>query len=157
MKGSFLRALPGFIVSIFACGFLEAADLRDLLGLNKSPSTPGLENLSQDQVTSALKQALVKGVETAVLSLGRTNGFLRDPKVHIPLPDTLKRVETTLRAIGQTNVADEFVSTMNHCGTGRSRSRRCTGRFCATNVSRRRESNPDQHQHCRNRLFSKNQ
>jgi hypothetical protein len=112
MNRRFLLVVFG--ISMLPCGFIHAADLRDLLGLNKSSSTSGLENLTQDQVTSGLKQALAKGVETAVLNLGRTNGFLRDPKVHIPLPDSLQKVENTLRAIGQTNLANEFVNTMNH-------------------------------------------
>jgi len=96
---------------------VQAADLSDFLGLNKTRpagSTPNVENLSQDQVTAGLKQALAKGVETAINTLGRTNGFLRDPQVRIPLPATLQKLEKTLRAIGQTNLADEFVTTMNH-------------------------------------------
>ena len=73
-----------------------------------------LSGLSQDQVADALKQALGKGVTSAVTNLGQANGFLGNPKVKIPMPEKLAAVEKTLRAMKQDKYADEFVATMNH-------------------------------------------
>jgi hypothetical protein len=73
-----------------------------------------LAGLSQDQVADGLKQALAKGIQTAITNLGKANGFLANPKVKIPMPEKLQAVEKSLRAMKQDKYADEFVATMNH-------------------------------------------
>lgn len=77
-------------------------------------STAALSGLSQDQVADALKQALGKGVTSAVTNLSQADGFLKNPKVKIPMPEKLSAVEKSLRALKQDKYADEFVATMNH-------------------------------------------
>ena len=77
-------------------------------------SSPSLAGFSQDQVADALKQALGKGVQTAVTNLSQPSGFLNNPKVKIPMPEKLQTVEKSLRAMKQDKYADEFVATMNH-------------------------------------------
>ena len=78
-----------------------------------SAALPSLAGLSQDQVADALKQALGKGVQTAITNLAKPDGFLANPKVRIPMPEKLQTVEKTLRALKQDQYADEFVTTMN--------------------------------------------
>lgn len=90
-----------------AAGWLE----RLFQGKNSTDVANAL--LSDEQVTAGLKAALGKGVEQAVSALGRTDGFLKDAKVKIPLPDALKKVESSLRFLRQDKLADEFVTTMN--------------------------------------------
>lgn len=92
---------------------LPAADFLDQLGLRNRASSASLATLSQDQLVSGLKEALAKGVQHAVTNLGRTDGFLKDSKVRIPMPESLGKVEKGLRAVGQTQLADDFVNTMN--------------------------------------------
>jgi hypothetical protein len=77
-------------------------------------SSPALQNLSEDQLVSGLKEALAKGVENAVTNLGRTNGFLKDAEVRIPLPQSLQLTEKSLRSFGQEKFVDEFETTLNH-------------------------------------------
>jgi hypothetical protein len=48
-----------------------------------------------------------------VAKLGVENGFFANPKVKIPLPPSIQRVEGALRAIGMRKQADELVLTMN--------------------------------------------
>jgi hypothetical protein len=97
----------------------EAASLLERLGLGKSNSTnlpagAGTGTaLTQDQMAGGLKEALGKGVQLAVASLGRQDGFLKDAGVKIPMPESLQKVEKTLRALRQDKLADEFVTTMN--------------------------------------------
>ncbi len=74
---------------------------------------PSLAGLSQDQVAEALKQALGKGVSSAITNLAKPDGFLANPKVKIPMPEKLQTVEKTLRAMKQDQYADEFVTTLN--------------------------------------------
>jgi hypothetical protein len=78
-----------------------------------SAALPSLAGLSQDQVAEALKQALGKGVSSAITNLAKPDGFLANPKVKIPMPEKLQTVEKTLRALKQDQYADEFVTTMN--------------------------------------------
>jgi hypothetical protein len=83
-------------------------------GTNSLLSTGSAGALSQDQMVAGLKEALGKGVTAAVASLGRTNGFLTNVNVRIPLPEKLQKVESALRVAGQGKLVDEFVSSMNH-------------------------------------------
>lgn len=97
--------------------FSARAALLDFLKKKSSDtnaSAASLAGLSQDQVADALKQALAQGVQYAVTSLGKTNGFFANPKVKIPMPEKLQAVEKSLRAMKQDKYADEFVATMNH-------------------------------------------
>ncbi len=74
----------------------------------------GLSDLSHGEASSGLKEALTKGADYAVSSLGKDNGFLGNDKVRIPLPDSLKKIEKGLKALGMGKQADELVTTMNH-------------------------------------------
>ena len=69
--------------------------------------------LSNDDVVAGLKQALEKGTEYAVSALGKSDGFLANQAVKIPMPEKLEVVEKTLRKLGQDKYADEFIITMN--------------------------------------------
>ncbi|NOS69485.1 MAG: DUF4197 domain-containing protein [Verrucomicrobia bacterium] len=80
---------------------------------NTNAATVAGTALSQDQVVNGLKEALGKGVERAVASLGRTNGFLTNMNVKIPMPAKLQSVEKGLRAAGQGKLVDDFVTSMN--------------------------------------------
>lgn len=80
-------------------------------GSKDSESTASV--LSNDEIITGLKQALEKGADYAVSSLGRADGFFRNQAVKIPMPEKLQTVEKTLRKLGQDRYADEFVETMN--------------------------------------------
>jgi len=100
---------------LFAPSFVHA-DFLSLFGLGKKkvdPSALGVGALSQDQMISGLKEALGKGVEQAIAKLGKTNGFLSNADVKIPMPEKLQTVEKTLRTLKQDKMADDFVETMN--------------------------------------------
>ena len=71
------------------------------------------QNVSNNDIGRGLKEALSKGVRSAVDSLGRTDGFLGDARVKIPLPRSLQKAERGLRMAGQGRAVDEFVTSMN--------------------------------------------
>ena len=73
----------------------------------------GLEDLSNRDAVSGLKDALSQGAAVAIGKLGVENGFLGNDKVKIPLPDALKRIESGLRLMGMQRQADELVTAMN--------------------------------------------
>ncbi len=72
-----------------------------------------LTDLSKKDVVSGLKEALNRGTTNAVSKLGRENGFFDNERVKIPLPESLQKVEGTLRRFGMGQYADELVLTMN--------------------------------------------
>jgi hypothetical protein len=69
--------------------------------------------MSDRQATDGLRQTLVQAGTEAVTGLGKPDGFLGNPKVKIPLPDQLARMESLLRTLGLGAQADELVTTMN--------------------------------------------
>lgn len=70
-------------------------------------------DLSNRDVVAGLKEALSKGATNAVGNLGKVDGFFGNDRVKIPLPDSMKKVDQTLRNIGMGQYADELVLTMN--------------------------------------------
>lgn len=77
-------------------------------------TSSGASSLSVEETVQGLKAALDKAVDATVSRLGQTGGFLDNPEVRIPVPESLSRVETALRAVGKGELADEFVASMNH-------------------------------------------
>ncbi len=59
-----------------------------------------LAGISNLEAGSALKTALEKGALAAVALLGKTDGFLGNPKVRIPLPGYLENASQLLRSLG---------------------------------------------------------
>lgn len=72
-----------------------------------------LGEISDQEATGGLKAALVQGASAAVGKLGVADGFFKNPKVKIPLPDTLKKAEKAMRMFGMGKQADELVLSMN--------------------------------------------
>jgi hypothetical protein len=72
-----------------------------------------LEGVSRSDATAALRAALEKGSVAAVANLGRIDGFLGNPQVRIPLPESAQRAERLMRRVGMGRYADELVVTMN--------------------------------------------
>jgi hypothetical protein len=72
-----------------------------------------LASLSNQDAVAGLKDALVQSAGKAVGQLGAADGFLGNAKVKIPLPDSIKRVESGLRLVGMGKQADELVVSMN--------------------------------------------
>ncbi|MFZ2853221.1 MAG: DUF4197 domain-containing protein [Rhodocyclaceae bacterium] len=73
----------------------------------------GMADLSNQDASSGIKEALVKGAESAVGQLGKANGFMGDSRVRIPLPEGLQQAEGMLRKFGMGKQADELIETMN--------------------------------------------
>lgn len=73
-----------------------------------------LDALSTGDAGAGVKEALAKGADYAVASLGVENGFLGNKKVKIPLPGYLEKAESALRMFGMGKQADQLVETMNH-------------------------------------------
>ena len=71
------------------------------------------DSLSTKDIVNGLKQALNKGASYAVDNLGKTDGFMKNSDVKIPMPKNLGKVESLLRKAGKEKYVNEFVTTMN--------------------------------------------
>jgi hypothetical protein len=78
--------------------------------VSREPGNVTLESQSQDQ---AIREALAQAVDVAVNRLGQLDGFNANPRVRIPLPAELDRLEHGLRRLGMERYADDFVLAMN--------------------------------------------
>ena len=86
----------------------------DELSSNDTVTSAATALLSDSDITAGLKEALANGVNSAVSTLGKQDGFMNNSLVKIPLPDSLKLIEKTARELGQDQIADQFIATMNH-------------------------------------------
>lgn len=72
-----------------------------------------LADISGQEASGGIKEALLQGASRAVELLGRPDGFLANPKVKIPLPEGLRQVEELMRGLGMGKQADELITAMN--------------------------------------------
>lgn len=97
-----LAALP-----LAACETLDPTVLEGIMGGS------GGAGLSAADVTLGLKAALDNGIGSALLNLGRLDGFLGDPTVRIPLPKALQDVQSVLAPIGADGLLVELQQQLN--------------------------------------------
>lgn len=83
------------------------------LALSLPALSLSLADISGRDAGSGLKEALTQGAGKAVDLLGRPDGFLGNPKVKIPLPENVQKVEGVMRSLGMGRQADELVNAMN--------------------------------------------
>ena len=92
------RNLLALLAGLWVAGAAQALSLADISGQDAS---------------GGLKEALTQGAGKAVDLLGRNDGFLKNPKVRIPLPGSLHKVEGMMRGLGMGKQADELITAMN--------------------------------------------
>ena len=69
--------------------------------------------LGEDEIGRGLREALRVGTERVVSSLGAKDGFNGKSDVHIPLPETLQKVQKALGRIGMSGMADDLELRLN--------------------------------------------
>jgi len=73
----------------------------------------GEKGLSEDEIVNGLKQALEVGTNNAVSTVSQTDGYFKNPKIRIPLPENVMKAEKLLRASGFGDQINEFELSMN--------------------------------------------
>jgi len=73
----------------------------------------GVGELTTAEIGEGLREALRVGTERVVGQLGQPDGFNADPDIHIPLPDSLRRVQSALQAVGMSDMADDLELRLN--------------------------------------------
>jgi hypothetical protein len=74
---------------------------------------PARAELSESDAALGMRAALERGAASAVALLGRSGGFLDNPKVRIPLPGFLNEAAKVAEFTGQQKRVDELVTAMN--------------------------------------------
>jgi hypothetical protein len=93
-----MRSFLSFFVGLLLATAAHALSLADISGKDAG---------------GGLKEALTQGAGKAVEMLGKQDGFLGNPKVKIPLPESVQKVEGMMRGLGMGKQADELVKAMN--------------------------------------------
>ena len=82
--------------------------------LDKAVDTfSGGDQLATTDIIDGLKEALEIGSAQAVKVAGEENGYFNHPTIKIPLPETIAKTETLVRAAGMGDQLDAFVLSMN--------------------------------------------
>lgn len=81
--------------------------------LEQFATQPQDGELSTDTVGKGLKEALKVGTANVVDELGRPGGFFNNPELHIPLPESLKRVQSVLERVGASSMLDDLELKLN--------------------------------------------
>jgi hypothetical protein len=71
------------------------------------------QGLTEEEIVKGLKEALEIGTNNAVALVSRNNGYFKNPKIKIPLPENVQKAESFLRNIGFGSKIDEFELSMN--------------------------------------------
>lgn len=89
------------------------AALGALAGTWGWQGTAQAASLTEFDAAAGVRTALERGALAAVGLLGRTDGFLGNPMVRIPLPGFLNDAARILKATGQQKRLDQLVTAMN--------------------------------------------
>ena len=99
--------VASLVVAIAGCAELDQT-LKQLPQGVANTST-----LGDARIGAALKEALQVGTENAVRLTGRPDGYFRNEAIKILLPEQLRSLEKSLRAVGFGAQVDELVLGMN--------------------------------------------
>lgn len=101
-------ALPHGIASAQMDFLKRGKDLlRELPGGQRS------QTLSNSDIGAGLREALKIGAQRVVGQVGAADGFNGDPRIHIPLPASLQRVQSTLARVGFSSMTDDLELRLN--------------------------------------------
>jgi hypothetical protein len=71
------------------------------------------KSISEADIIKGLKEALHIGADKAIKGVSKINGYYKNPKIKIPLPEKVRKVEKLLRGAGYGAQVDSFELSMN--------------------------------------------
>ena len=87
--------------------------LKQATGQSSTGQTSGGTSLMPSEIIEGLKEALRVGTGRVVDRLGASDGFNADPKIHIPLPQTLQKAHNALSRIGMGGLTEDLELRLN--------------------------------------------
>ncbi|SHG04834.1 Protein of unknown function [Flavobacterium segetis] len=96
------------LIVMVAASLSSCAQVQQVI--NQLPQTQGINGID---IAGGLKEALNNGITKQVTKLTATDGFYRNEAVKILLPEELRKVDSRLRKIGLSSLADEGLKVLN--------------------------------------------
>ena len=104
-----IAALGGLLLA--GCAGLPPELQGVLNGVTGTPATQ--PPLAEADIAAGLREALATGASRAVRRVGVIDGYWANPAIKVPMPESLRKVEKALRALGQGRTVDEFHLSLN--------------------------------------------
>ena len=108
-----LIPISAVLLALSLCGCADMMTALNTVTPFLANSSANSSSLSNTDVVNGLKQALSIGATNSASYLSNKNGFYSNPKVKIPFPSEVQKVEQKLRAIGLDKPVDSFILTLN--------------------------------------------
>jgi hypothetical protein len=99
------------LLFLMALVFLNACSSADLNKILQSTGSQG--PLTQQEVSSGLKEALIQGISKGADQASKTDGFFKNDLIRILLPEDARRVESTLKQMGLGSEVDRALLAIN--------------------------------------------
>jgi len=110
-----LAVVLAFPVSQASAGWMDQIGGMINSGEKSQPTAtmPSLAALSDSDMIAGLKDALRVGSANVIGQLSKLDGFNSDSKIHIPLPDSLQTVKSSLATVGMSGMMDDLELRLN--------------------------------------------
>lgn len=100
-------------IQIYGIIILLIASACSSADINKILQAAGQGSLTEQEVGSGLKEALIQGISKGSDQASQTDGFFKNDLIRILLPEDARRVENTLRQIGLGSEVDRAMLAIN--------------------------------------------
>jgi hypothetical protein len=100
----------GFLILLSGC---TTAQVSQALGEVDKAINTDQQAPTTNEVAEGLKEALIKGISNGSDLASMLDGYFKNPRIKIPFPPEVKKVEDKLRQIGMGSEVDRFVLTLN--------------------------------------------
>ena len=106
--------LSGLLIALFIIQAPPAlAQFQDIFNRVKKAVGMSGGELSESKVIEGLKEALEIGTGNAAGLVSKLDGYYKNSKIKIPLPESVRKVEKILRKVGFGSKVDDFEMSMN--------------------------------------------
>lgn len=95
---------------VIVCNLTACAELQQVVDTLPQGTSSALGNTD---IAAGLRQALDLGIEKQVTKLTAEDGFFKNELVKIVLPEELQKVDSALRKVGLSSLADEGLKVLN--------------------------------------------
>jgi hypothetical protein len=92
---------------------LKSQSIQDLFKKANTILNNQKQGLNSEDIANGLKEALKIGAEKGCINLSKPDGFFKNAALKILMPPEAQKIESTIRAIGMNQLADDFILSMN--------------------------------------------
>ncbi len=102
------------LITLATVTIFSSCSSTDILkGVEQVLGAAGDGQLTNAQIGQGLKEALTQGISKGAQTVSKTDGYFKNPKIKIPWPEDVRKVESTLRNIGLGKEVDKVVLSLN--------------------------------------------